>query len=50
MMLDHMTKGPMKPSRNAEPSRRFDEQHGMEMQEALRKRSSSKNYGGLPEF
>lgn len=50
-VLDRMTKGPMKLSRrSAEPSRRFDEQHGTDVQRALRKGASFKEYGGLPGF
>ena len=46
-IIDHLTTGPLSP-RRADP-RKFDEENGRELMEALKKRWTAGN-GGLPQF
>jgi hypothetical protein len=48
-IIDHLTNGPLRPTRRQRTHHRFSSEDGRELQEALRKRWTWAKNGGLPD-
>jgi hypothetical protein len=48
-IIDHLTNGPLRPTRRGKAECKFNSEDGRELQEALRKRWTWAKDGGLPD-